>query len=485
MHRQLLTALVALTLVIGTGTAPALRAGELSNLPELGDTSATVMSPAEEKVVGEKFMRDARLHLKFLDDPEINGYLRALGAGLVRHADVGQEDFHFFIIDDSTLNAFAVPGGYIGVHTGLILAARDEAELASVLAHEITHVTQRHMPRLLAQAQERSLPTMAALVAAILLGGQAGSAAVAMTTAANVQQQLNYTRSFEQEADRLGMGILAHAHYDPRAMPEFFERLQNWNRLYDSNVPEFLRTHPVTSDRIAESRARAERLSADGKTDSLAFHQVQAKIRVLSSTNEAETVKEFESRLKQGKDAYPDALRYGYALALARAGRYDQARGEIENLVKRRPDEPMYLTAQADIEMSAANFGRAVELYRAALRTHPDYEPLVPLYADALIKTGHAGQAATLLDKAVRKRRDDPALYRLLATAAGDAGDPVAAHRAMAEHYYLNGNLHEAVSQLQIASATVQNNFYVQSSIDARIQTIKDEIALYEDDKQR
>jgi predicted Zn-dependent protease len=485
MYRQLLTALTSLALVLGTGISTSLSAGELSNLPELGDVSATVMSPAEEKIVGEKFMRDARQHLKFLDDPELNGYLRALGNGLVRHADVGQQDFHFFIIDDSSLNAFAVPGGYIGVHTGLILAAQDEAELASVLAHEITHVTQRHMPRLLAQAQERSLPTMAALVAAILLGGQAGSAAVALTTAANVQQQLNYTRSFEQEADRLGMGILAHAHYDPRAMPDFFERLQNWNRLYDSNVPEFLRTHPVTSDRIAESRARAEHLSPDGKTDSLAFHQVQAKIRVLSSTNEAETVRLFESKLKESKDPYPQALRYGYALALAHAGRYEQARSEIADLARHNPDEPVYRAAQADIEMTAGNFGRAVELYRAAIATYPDYGPLVPLYADALIKTGHAEQAAALLDKAVREQSDDPALYRLLASAEGDAGDPVSAHRAMAEHYYLNGNLHEAVSQLQLASASVKNNFYIQSSIDARIQVIKDEIALYDDDKHR
>ncbi len=448
------------------------------DLPDLGDDSATVISPAEERKLGEKFLRTARRQLTFIDDPELNQYITSLGNRLVAQSEGYYQTFRFLLIKDSNLNAFAVPGGFIGVHSGLILATKSESELASVLAHEIIHITQRHMPRMLAQTQQRSIPTMAALIAAVLLGGKAGQATIALATAANAQQQLSYTRAFEQESDRLGMRILVKSGYDPRAMPQFFERLQNWGRLYDTNIPEFLRTHPITSDRIAESRNRAESYPPRGKLDSTAFRHAQAKIRVVSARNHNETVKYFESRLKSGQYKFADAERYGYALALLASQRYAPARRVIEELLKRQSDNPSYRIVQAEIEMAASNYNKAVALYARAVQQTPSYRPLTRYYAAALLKTGRATKAKPLLQKAVRQQSDDPALYKLLATAAGNTGDRIEAHRALAEYYYLNGNPQEAISQLRIAARYGQDNYYIQSSVEARRREIQEEIDL-------
>src|SRR3989344_3405476 len=237
--RQLL---VAGALLLTSNGTPA----DNINLPDLGDQSASVITPLQERKLGEDIMRQARRRLTFLDDAELNYYLQALGQRLVAGSDSPQQEFRFYIVKDPSINAFAVPGGFISVHTGLLLATQSEAEFASVMAHEIAHITQRHIPRMIADAQRTTLPAMASVLAAVLLGAggsPGGDAAIALTTAAVAQRELNFSRSFEEEADRLGLNTLARAHFDPRAMPAFFEQLQNFNRHNESSLPEFLRTH--------------------------------------------------------------------------------------------------------------------------------------------------------------------------------------------------------------------------------------------------
>ena len=451
-------------------------------LPDLGDASAAVITPAQERRLGEDLMRRARRSLVFLDDAEVNAYLQALGQKLVARSDNPQQDFRFFAIADPSINAFAVPGGFVGVHTGLILAAQSEAELASVLAHEVAHITQRHIPRMIAESQKTTLPAMAALLAAIVLAGsgqKGGDAAIALTTATVAQKGINFTRSAEEEADRIGIGLLANGGFDPRAMPAFFERMQALNRHNETNLPEFLRTHPVTTARITDTRDRAERIRYRQVPDSSEFLHTRAKVRALAPGEPGELVQGFQSNLQQGKYANVDAERYGYALALTRARRYDAARAEIQKLVQRYPQNVSYRIAQAELEMSAGRFSTALGIYESAYKRAPNYYPLQRHYSQALLKGGRSSEAVAIVREAIKQQPEDPALYELWAQAAGAAGRRAESHQAMAEHYYWGGNPTAAIEQLQLATRFAGNNFYLQSSLEARMQAIKEEVALY------
>ncbi|MEK7815530.1 MAG: M48 family metalloprotease [Pseudomonadota bacterium] len=452
------------------------------NLPDLGDQSAAVITPAQERKLGEDIIRQARRRMNFMDDPELNDYIQTLGQRLVASSDSPQQDFRFYIISDPSINAFAVPGGFISIHTGLLLAAHSEAELASVLAHEIAHITQRHIPRMIAEAQRISLPATAALLAAALLGasGHAGGGAAAVLTGASIaQHQINFTRAFEEEADRIGMTLLARSNFDPRAMPAFFEQMQNLNRHNETSLPEFLRTHPVTMNRIADSRNRAERFPYRQIPDSSEFHHARAKIRALTAGDPAEAVRAFRSNLAQGKYRDADAERYGYVLALTRTRQYEAARAEIRKLIERHPGAPGYRLAEAEIEAAAGRYEAALAIYATARQKFPGYQPLARAQAVTLINIGRAREAREILRAAIRHRPDDPALYRLLAQAAGDAGARIEAHQALAEAQYLSGNPDAAIEQLQLATRLAGNNFYLQSSIEARISAIREEMALY------
>jgi predicted Zn-dependent protease len=473
---------LALCLVGGGGV----RADNIQ-LPELGDESVTVISPAQERKLGEDFMRKARRSLKFVDDAELNEYVQQLGTKLVVASDGAYKDFRFFMIDDASINAFAVPGGFVGVHTGLVLNTQNESELASVLAHETAHVTQRHIPRLINEEQKANLPTMAALLATILLAGSGhgdvATAGAALTTATSAQRGINFTRSFEEEADRIGMGILARANFDPRAMPIFFERMQTANRYNESNLPEFLRTHPVTTNRIADSRNRAETYPTKNYSNSSEFEHVRAKVRALAPGDASEIARGFKENIIQGKYRDLNSERYGYALALLRAKDIPAARSEALKLTALAHRNPYYGILAAEIEMADGKYKEAAAIYRDLYRRQPNSLPVARHTAQALLKTGQTKEAYAILKPLVRRYPENPDLQKMLATAAGETGAKIEAHQALAEHYYLNGNPNAALDQLRLAARLVGDNFYLQASIDARSQAIRDEIALYKGGK--
>ena len=448
------------------------------NLPDLGDESSVVVSPNDERRLGEDFMRQARLHLDLVADPEVNEYLRKLGHRLTTGANT-TEDFYFFLINNPTINAFAVPTRFIGVHTGLLLTAQSEAEVASVLAHEIAHLTQRHIPRLIAESQRTAGPALAAILAGILIaaaGGKGGEAAVALATASVAQNELNFTRTFEREADRIGMKFLDAAGYDARAMANFFERLTAADRLYEVNIPEFLRTHPVTTQRLAESRNHAENFPAHKNPDERDFRHMQARLRVLTSSPDAALA---YFRNPQAPSSRNDpANRYGLALAQLAARQPAAARLELHELLERNPDYLPYLLLRADIEYTTGNAKAGAETYAAAGRRFPDSLAVAQRHAEALIKTGHHAEAHKLLDAVVRKFPDEPALYKLLATAAGESGQPMAAHRAFGEYYYRMGQPQAAIDQLELAIQHAGRSFYYTSSIEARIREIREQSGL-------
>ena len=254
---------------------------QAEGLPDLGDAGQVALSPQMERRIGESIIRDIRLRdPAYVDDPELIEYLNALGNRLVADSQDVRQEFEFFLIKDSTLNAFAMPGGYIGVHTGLIVAAQSESELAAVLAHEIAHVTQHHLARMVTKDGQLSVAMVAALALAILSRNtQLGSAAAAIGQASAITAQIGFTRDFEREADRLGFLTLEKSKFDVRAMPDFFLRLQKSGRMYENNAPAYLRTHPVTTERIADAQNRIQGLAYKQTPDSLDFQLVRAKLR--------------------------------------------------------------------------------------------------------------------------------------------------------------------------------------------------------------
>lgn len=429
-------------LLAATGSAAA--GAQTPSLPEMGAAAGDTLSQLEERALGREMMAEVRRRLPLLDDAEIKAYVDDLGHRIASYGDHAGQRFEFFVIDHPAINAFAMPGGYIGVHTGLILSARDESELAAVLAHEIAHVTQRHIARGMAAAQRMSFRTAAMLLAAVLVSSldpEAGSATAMAGMAGSVQQQLSFSREFEREADNLGIRMLAAAGFDPGGMPRFFDRLQQATR-YQAQPPEYLSTHPVTQSRIAESQARAESLAAPERRERSQFDWVRNKLRVLKAPQPAEAVAEMQAR--QGEDP---ADRYGLALALTSAGDYPKARELLNGLVSSDGERQAYLLALARLEQRAGDSRRALELHRQAQTLYPDSAAARQEYAQALVDAGRPQEAYRLLSRALPS--SEPALYWLLARAASQAEIRAEPQLAMAEYYYLRGEYQAAYNQVQ------------------------------------
>ncbi|MGH8646588.1 MAG: M48 family metalloprotease [Gammaproteobacteria bacterium] len=456
------------------------------DLPEIGDPSGAVLSPMQERRLGAAFFREIRRHATIIDDPEVEQYLQTLGASLVAQSDDRGKDYKFFVVQDPVINAFAAPGGYIGVHTGLILNSQNESELAGVLAHEVAHVTQRHMARTFERAGQLSIPVAAAMLGALLLGTQspeAGQAALAAVAAGSTQFQIDFTRANEQEADRVGIQFLARAGFDPAGMPSFFERLQIANRLTDpKHIPEFLRTHPVSISRIADSRNRVAQYAPITHTDSLSYHLMRAKLSVATAQEPAEVLRYYEESLRSGEFYREDVARYGYALALTAIGEYGKARVQIEALARSPEQDLAYGLAAARLAIADGRAAEGLSLYEKTLALYPDSRPVVLAYVEALLNVSETGKARQLLQAYVQRHDPTVTYYALLARAEGQAGFKVESHLAQAEFYYLNGETELAKNQLDIASREASATRYQLERIAARLEILVKEL---EEEKQR
>jgi len=453
--------------------APTLAA---DTLPDLGEVSQSVFSAQTERKVGEAIMRDIRLDPAYLDDPEITDYLNDLGYRLASHSGNNRQEFEFFLIKDNTLNAFALPGGYIGVHTGLILATQTESELAGVLAHEIAHVTQHHIARMVAAESRNTMTTLAALAVAILAArsnGQVASAAVATAQATSIQNQLDFTRENEREADRVGLQTLLAANYDPRGMANFFERLQKNTRVYENNAPSYLRTHPLTTERIADMESRVAELPYRQVADSLEFQLSRAKLRAaVGSPREA--VAFFEDALRERKYASEAAMRYGLTTALLRAKQYAQAEKELAQLRKALPaSHPMVEVLAGELETAEGRTAELLAHYRRAIKSFPFHRALIYGYADALLQARDPATALNIVENRLRSTPSDHRLYEFQARAYAQQGKHLLEHRALGEALATRGNFAGAVEQMQIALKAGDGDFYQLSSVEARLKELR------------
>lgn len=445
-------------------------------LPELGESAQNDLSPSAEKRIGESIMRDIRLREpSYVDDPEITAYLNRLGHSISAQVEDGRQDFEFFALRDVTLNAFAMPGGYIGVHTGLIRAAQTESELASVLAHEISHVTQRHLARMVSkqnQSQLAALLTMAVAVLAARNNPDAAMGAVMAGQAAGIQNQLNYSRDFEREADRMGLRLLEKAGYDIRDMASFFERLQKFGRLYENNAPGYLRTHPLTTERIADMGNRIQLRPYKQVPDSLDFTLVRAKIRAMEGGAD-EAVADFESRLKDKKFASEPATRYGLARAYLRNKNVKSAEAQLAELHRLKVASPMIETLAAELRSKQNDFTGAVRILRAASDRYPEDRAVAYELAEALLASQKADEAQKFVTTDLQSHTTDFRMYALQARAYAMQGKQLRQHWAQGEAYALQGQLLPAIEQLQLAQKSPDGDFYDRSQIDARLRDLK------------
>jgi predicted Zn-dependent protease len=451
-------------------------------LPEMGDPSGSLMTPIQEQRLGQAFMRSIRKNMDVETDPLMADYIQSLGAKLVSKSPAAGQPFNFFLINDPVVNAFAGPAGHIGIYSGLVLATETESELASVVAHEIAHASQRHLARTFDEANRMSLPMAALALAAIVVGSQMDSGELAEAAsvglqAGMLQHQINFTRANENEADRVGIQILADSDLDPRAMPVFFERMGRATQFYGVELPEFLRTHPVTTNRIADSRGRAEAYPYRHHPEDVRYYLLRAALRERQFKDPAEAVEFFSKTLADGRHRNESGQRYGYVRALMRARNYPQARAEMDKLLAEDPRQIAYIITSAQLSLQSGQARQALSSLEAALQLFPDNYPLGITYAQIQLNQGMPQKAATTLNAIVYTHPHDAQLYQLLSQAAGDAGQTNQAHEYLAEYHYLSGNLEPAIQQLQIALQDRDTELYRSARMAARLRLFQDELA--------
>ncbi len=462
---------LALSLALFPASQQAVEINKIE-LPDLGDSSGTLISPAEEKEFGAAFFRSLHSQISINQDAEIQQYIQTIGERLVANSDLPGNPFNFFVVMDNNINAFAGPGGYIGVNSGLILITEAESELASVMGHEIAHVTQRHLYRAYEASSRLSIPTAAATLAAILLGTQSpalGQAAIVAIQAGSVQFQIDFTRENEAEADRVGMQTLAASQFDPRSMPAFFERLQQSSRYSGQNIPEFLRTHPVTASRISDTRGRAEVYPYKQYPDSLSYQLCKAKIRVLTGADHADTLNYFQLRSTQGTAEQREVARYGLGLYALNAQKFNDAESIFQQLSKEHPNQPQYLSALARTALDSKNYGTALSRYKKLTEQFPDNEAIKLEYVSSLLKAGNAGAAQKILFQLKPNTQRLPIYSQLLAQVYSDLNQPAESHRYLAEYYFATGETKDAILQIKLAQKSKGLNFQLSSILNERL----------------
>ena len=488
-----------------TPTTPVLRGTtDLNNLPTLGDAARADLSPLLERKLGEEIMNDIKRDRDYLDDDPIIEFLNNFGDNLLSSAPGARgetnADFFFFAVRDPMINAFALPGGFIGVHSQLLIAAQNESELASVLSHEIGHVSQRHIARMIGQQKQDALLPLAALLLAALVGKAGGGADAAIGVAMGgqglaIQRQLNFSRDAEREADRVGFQTMRAAGYDTTGMVAFFKRLQSTTRIY-GEAPAWLSSHPLTGERIADIQSRIRDNPKPGRIrpDSLDFHLIRARARVLQDESQRgrdDARATFEGQMAEQNTQHQTAGMYGMAFLSLRQGELKAAQSWLDKarastrpkpgvLSAERPGpngEALFVQLAIDIEMAP---GQPPEMQAQAARDAEQAYHRFPLsrmlarqYADALIASGKLDQAGQFLREQVQQYREEPKLYDKLAKTYAAQGKIALQHMALAESYVLTGALPAAVDQLNLARKAKDVSFYDQSVIDARERELK------------
>lgn len=452
-----------------------------NDLPSLGDSSSGIVSPEQEYQLGRAWLSLLRGQVPQLSDPLLKDYLERSVYRLAETSQLQDRRLEFVLLRSPQLNAFAAPGGIIGVNGGLFIHAQTEAEYASVMAHELAHLSQRHFARGLEAQKRMQLPLMAAMLAGVVAAaagaGDAGIAAIVSTQAAAIQAQRRFSRQNEQEADRIGIVNLERAGYDPRAMPDMFGRLMRQYR-YDQKPPEFLLTHPVSESRIADTRNRAEQYPQGGIQDSLRYQLMRARVDLQFESTPGLSAKRFRAMLEE--DESLDSARYGLALAQIRSAQLQEAAATLQPLLLKAPNEITYNLAQVELDITANRMGEAQKRIKQLLELYPDNYPVRQAHIDLLIKQSRLQEAEHELDRLVGARPRDPDVWYQVSEVRGLSGNILGLHQARAEFFALVGDYTQAIEQLDFAKNR-SSTFQTSARIDARQQQLSDEKRMIED----
>ena len=446
-----------------------------SNLPELGDVSQTVLSPLDEQRIATQILREVAVSDDVVQDVEIIDYLQALGNRLAAASDDKRQVFNFFVVNDPSINAFAMPGGVIGVHTGLFLAANTESELAGVLGHEIGHVTQHHLARMLAKQKTDTFKNIAGIAVALLVARanpELASGALTVSSAAGIQRQLDYTREHEREADRVGLSIMENAGFDPRGMPAFFTTLQRGSRFSEGGAPSFLRTHPLTAERIADVSNRVESMPYKQVADSLDFQLVRAKLRAGNGLAQAE-IDQFNDNIKEGHFANEIAEHYGLGVAMLRKNDIAGATNQLKWLKTNGVKSAFIENLSARAEVTRNNPQAAASQYAKALTMFPNNRALIYGYAEHFLAIHQPEKAIKLVQEKQSLYPNDAYFYEILAKSYATKGQNLLSYQAQSEAYYHKYNLQKAVEQMEFAAKAKDGSFYEQSIVEARLKELK------------
>lgn len=414
-------------------------------LPMLGNSNENVLSDSQEKLVGKSMFQMIDSHIKVIKDPLLQDYIQTIGNRLVSQAPKQAFPFHFFFIQHNAVNAFTAPGGYIAVHTGLMDAVKNEAELAAVLSHEMSHATQRHIARGMERAKIDQFATIGAMVAAIALGsqvkgGDAMNGALMTAQALGAEDHLNFSREQEQEADRLGIDLLYRSGYDPNAMPQFLRTMSALSDSDRSLVTELLSTHPLTDSRIADTQNRATQLAKKPfRHDNQKFNLMVMRLHIINSRDPGQLRREL-LLLRKKQPNHEVALQYGIALASSKTGDYQTATNAMQSLIKQYPNQLIFKMGLAEIYDQQRDFKQATAVLAEQYRWHFDYLPLVQQYADILLAQDNAKASTKIINDYLEDHEATPSLLRLCARGCAKLGNLSQAYLHNATANYLEGD---------------------------------------------
>ena len=446
-------------------------------LPILGDTSSGIVSKNQEDKLGKAWLQAFRQHVTQHDDPLIQSYLEKLTFNLATYSDLKNIRLTLVLVNNANINAFAVPGGIIGIHTGIFTHADNEDQLASIISHEIAHLSQRHFARSLEANRNSSYINFAGLLATIILsskaGADAGMAALSATQAIAVDQQLRYSRNNEKEADQLGLKIMHASGRNPDASANMLEKMMALTRYKGSRLPEFLLTHPMTEKRVSDTRSRALKYQNRHYPDNFDYYIMQARAQLLHHGNPAYSIKFFQQKLDTNS-LKTDAYLYGLAIAHSHAGNHEQAMDYIGNLLIKKPNNAAYIFTDIEIDIRAGNYTLALKKLNTKLAINGTSYPLRILQADALWKSHQYESSALVLTSLSKDRPDDPSIWYQLAEVRGLAGNISGVHRARAEYFILIGAFENAKRQLFFAKKLLQKDTKGLAIVEQRLIEIED-----------
>lgn len=441
---------------------------------------AVAANSLESKILqrqARQFIDIVRKSKQFSDDLLINTYVVELAKKLARAADLDEDPLRYFVLLDSAPNAFAAPGATFFINTGLVDIVNNEAELVSVMAHEIAHFKQDHLKRLLKAHKATQTPSLLAVLAGIIIGGDAGIAAIAGAQAARIESVIDHTLSYEREADNVGLRIMADAGYDPKYAKNLMLALEKRIReagVVQSNIHN---THPVTPERVASVDARLRQYSnLTFPQLSTEFDYFKARIQVLFDWEPNKTYSYFENKLSSENQSEQSVNRYGYALSLAKDGRIDEAKQHFVQLLSEQPDNLWVVTAAAELELIAGNTSATLSLLETKANAEDPHPAVIELYAKALLQSGNAEQAYRYVRKHLSSNPEHIQLLKIHAQVANQAGAAADGYLSDADYHFEIGDLKIALSQLKFAESNT-NDFYIVSIAREKFRIVSEELA--------